>query len=82
MPGIRAVQITISIFFRVSASKSSCFFLKSSEASFAYPPSVSKFSEPSTTKNFPPRLSTYSFDAILTSVANTIAPILFAVAIA
>ena len=34
-PGIRAVQITISIFFKVSESNSSCFFLKSSEASFA-----------------------------------------------
>ena len=43
---------------------------------------VSKFSEPSTVKNLPPRLSTCSFEAILTSVANTIAPILFAVAIA
>ena len=51
-------------------------------ASLAYPPSVSKFSAPSTVKNLPPRLSTCSLEAILTSVACTIAPILFAVAIA
>ena len=36
-PGISAVQITISIFFKVSLNKSSCFFLKSSDASLAYP---------------------------------------------
>ena len=82
LPGIKAVHTTMSIFLRVSTNKSSCFFLKSSEASFAYPPDVSRFSEPSTTKNFPPRLSTCSLEAILTSVAKTIAPILFAVAIA
>ena len=81
-PGINAVQITISIFFSVSAKRASCFFLKSSEVSFAYPPSVSKFSEFSTDKNLPPKLSTCYFDAALTSVANTIAPILLAVAIA
>ena len=40
------------------------------------------FSTPLTVRNFPPKLSTCSFDAILTSVAKTIAPILFAVAIA
>ena len=34
-PGIKAVQITISIFFNVSDKSSSCFCLKSSEASFA-----------------------------------------------
>ena len=34
-PGIKAVQITISIFFKVSDKSSSCFFLKSSEVSFA-----------------------------------------------
>ena len=44
--------------------------------------SFSKFSDPSTIKNFPPRLSTCSLEAALTSVAYTIAPILFAVAIA
>ena len=33
-------------------------------------------------KNFPPKLSTCSFDAALTSVAETIAPNLLAVAIA
>ena len=37
----------------------------------AYPPFVSKFSEPSTVKNFPPKLSTCSFEAALTSVAET-----------
>ena len=56
----------------VSLSRSSCFFLNSSDASFAYPPFVSKFSDPSTVKNLPPKLSTCSFEAILTSVANTI----------
>ena len=81
-PGISAVQIIISIFFKVSLNKSSCFFLKSSEASLAYPPSVSRFSEPSTVKNFPPKLSTSTYDAALTSVPKTIAPILFAVATA
>jgi branched-chain amino acid aminotransferase len=40
-PGIKAVQTTISIFFKVSANNSSCFFLNSSETSFAYPLSVS-----------------------------------------
>ena len=35
LPGIKAVHITISIFFKVSANKSSCFFLNFSEASFA-----------------------------------------------
>jgi len=35
LPGIKAVQITMSIFFKVSAKSSSCFFLKSSEVSFA-----------------------------------------------
>ena len=35
LPGIRAVQITISIFFKVSDKSSSCFCLKSSEVSFA-----------------------------------------------
>ena len=52
LPGIKAVHITISIFFKVSANNSSCFFLNSSDASFAYPPSVSRFSAPSTVKNF------------------------------
>ena len=33
--GIKAVQITISIFFNVSDNNSSCFFLKSSDASLA-----------------------------------------------
>ena len=76
------MHITISIFFKVSFNKFSCFCLKSSDASFAYPPSVSKFSAPSTIRNFPPKLSTCYLDANLTSVAKTIAPILFAVAIA
>ena len=40
------------------------------------------FQHPRLLKNFPPKLSTCSFDAILTSVAKTIPPILFAVAIA
>ena len=35
LPGIKAVQITISIFFSVSKINSSCFFLNSSETSFA-----------------------------------------------
>ena len=35
LPGIKAVQITMSIFFKVSDNSSSCFCLKSSEASFA-----------------------------------------------
>ena len=43
---------------------------------------ASKFSDPSTVKNLPPKLSTCSLEAILTSVAKTIAPILLAVAIA
>ena len=34
-PGIKAVHITISIFFKVSDNNSSCFILKVSEASFA-----------------------------------------------
>ena len=34
-PGIKAVQITMSIFFNVSDNNSSCFFLKSSDASLA-----------------------------------------------
>ena len=34
-PGINAVHITISIFFNVSESSCSCFFLKSSVVSFA-----------------------------------------------
>ena len=50
--------------------------------SFAYPPAVSISSACSTVKNFPPKLSTCSFDAALTSVAETIAPNLFAVATA
>ena len=82
MPGIKAVHMTISIFFKVSFNNSSCFFLNSSEASFAYPPSVTKFSAPSILKNYPPKLSTCSYEAVLTSVAKTIAPILLAVAIA
>ena len=51
LPGIKAVQTTISIFFNVSVNNSSCFFLNSPEVSFAYPPDVSRFSDPSTTKN-------------------------------
>ena len=82
LPVIKAVQITISIFFNVSERRSSCFFLNSSEVSLAYPPEVSRFSAPSIVKNLPPKLSTCSLDDILTSVAKTIPPILFAVAIA
>ena len=52
-PGIKVVQITISIFFKVSLINL-LVFLKSSEASFAYPPSVSRFSDPSTIKTFHP----------------------------
>ena len=59
-PGIKAVHITISIFFKVSPNSSSCFFLNSYEASFAYPPSVSRFYDPAAVKNFPPKLSTCS----------------------
>ena len=81
-PGIKAVQIIISCFFTVSFNNSSCFFLKSSLASFAYPPSVSKFSASSTNTNFPPKLSTCSLEAKRTSVADTTPPSLFAVAIA
>ena len=56
--------------------------MNSSLASFAYPPAVSKFSDCSTVKNLPPKLSTCSFEAGLTSVAETMAPNHLAVAIA
>ena len=72
-PGIKAVQIIISFFLIEFFNNSSCFFLKSSPASFAYPPLFLNFQLTSTDKNFPPKLSTCSFATVLTSVADTIA---------
>ena len=39
LPGINAVQIIISLFNAAFSSIAACFFLKSSPASLAYPPS-------------------------------------------
>ena len=78
------MQIAISWLLKVLAINSACCFLKSSLISFAYPPAVSASlsSSLSTITNLPPRLSTCSLAASLTSVAETTAPNLFAVAIA
>ena len=83
-PGIKAVQIIISCLEIVSAIKRACFSLYSLLISFAYPPEVSDCfdSSSSTIINLAPKLSTCSFVALLTSVAQTTAPNLFAVAIA
>ena len=81
-PGIAAVVIIASIFCKCVDRNFRCFICSSSPCSLAYPDSVSASLLLSGCIKLAPKLSICSPAANLTSNAKTIAPNLFAVAIA
>ena len=82
LPNNCAVVITISDLSHTFDWSSFCFVICSSVSSFAYPWSVSPVSPKSIFTNFAPREFTCSSTTSLVSNASTLAPNLFAVAIA
>ena len=82
LPGIRAVVTIISTSLAYYANNSISAAINSGDISLAYPPPPSPLSLNLTSKNSAPSDSTYSLTAALVSNPLTMAPKLFAVAIA